>query len=325
MDTIILLRLFIKNHFFKSFSSAEFQTILWRLSLLLLMIFLFCCVDLHGCWFLLSNKEISPVPLPPLRRESFHFSPSGTNPPDYSPIITLAKDLNPGTLFFTNNDKVILKESYNIKSSSSYSYSETRTNPVRPDDQPINTANPQERKFSFLKLTPVTIPDPPAHLSTHPDTHPQSQSTGSLSPTPPPTKKEPHLLQPITITAPIPVNLGEEKQKSSASLKPDPKVELRVSDRAPTTAPSQVETQKHPSGTSPRPSPAELLVHSWPRVVDKSAKCCCELCACHHNTRSAFFVASWVTKGFHTGDITSDLFQSFCHWLYVRIGLSITF
>uniref|UniRef100_A0A3P9KXG7 Sorbin and SH3 domain containing 2a n=1 Tax=Oryzias latipes TaxID=8090 RepID=A0A3P9KXG7_ORYLA len=205
------------------------------------------------------TQEISPVPLPPLRRESFHFSPSGTNPPDYSPIITLAKDLNPGTLFFTNNDKVILKESYNIKSSSSYSYSETRTNPVRPDDQPISTANPQERKFSSLKLTPVTIPDPPAHLSPPPDTHPQSQSTGSPSPTPPPTKKEPHLLQPLTMTAPIPVNLGEEKQKSSASLKPDPKVELRVSDRAPTTAPSQVETQKHPSGTSPRPSPAELL------------------------------------------------------------------
>ncbi|XP_078807069.1 sorbin and SH3 domain-containing protein 1 isoform X15 [Oryzias latipes] len=217
------------------------------------------------------TQEISPVPLPPLRRESFHFSPSGTNPPDYSPIITLAKDLNPGTLFFTNNDKVILKESYNIKSSSSYSYSETRTNPVRPDDQPINTANPQERKFSSLKLTPVTIPDPPAHLSTHPDTHPQSQSTGSPSPTPPPTKKEPHLLQPITITAPIPVNLGEEKQKSSASLKPDPKVELRVSDRAPTTAPSQVETQKHPSGTSPRPSPAELLGQVLSHAMNGSA------------------------------------------------------
>ncbi|XP_078799866.1 sorbin and SH3 domain-containing protein 1-like isoform X20 [Oryzias latipes] len=217
------------------------------------------------------TQEISPVPLPPLRRESFHFSPSGTNPPDYSPIITLAKDLNPGTLFFTNNDKVILKESYNIKSSSSYSHSETRTNPVRPDDQPINTANPQERKFSSLKLTPVTIPDPPAHLSTHPDTHPQSQSTGSPSPTPPPTKKEPHLLQPITITAPIPVNLGEEKQKSSASLKLDPKVELRVSDRAPTTAPSQVETQKHPSGTSPRPSPAELLGQVLSHAMNGSA------------------------------------------------------
>uniref|UniRef100_A0A3P9JCS4 Sorbin and SH3 domain containing 2a n=1 Tax=Oryzias latipes TaxID=8090 RepID=A0A3P9JCS4_ORYLA len=217
------------------------------------------------------TQEISPVPLPPLRRESFHFSPSGTNPPDYSPIITLAKDLNPGTLYFTNNDKVILKESYNIKSSSSYSYSETRTNPVRPDDQPIRTANPQERKFSSLKLTPVTIPDPPAHLSSPPDTHPQSQSAGSPSPTPPPTKKEPHLLQPLTMTAPIPVNLGEEKQKSSASLKPDPKVELRVSDRAPTTAPSQVETQKHPSGTSPRPSPAELLGQVLSHAMNGSA------------------------------------------------------
>lgn len=229
-----------------------------------------CCVNLYGCCFWLSNKEISPVPLPPPRRESFHFSPSATNPPDYTPIITLAKDLSPGTLFFTNNDKVILKESYNIKSRSSYSYSETRTDPVRPDSQSTSAANSQERKVSSLKLTPVTIPDPPAHLSSPTDIPPQTQSSGSPSPTPPPVKKEPHFLPPLTKTAPLPVRLGVENQKNPALLMPNPKVDVGVPDWAPTTAPSQVETLKPPSGTPSRPPPAELLVHNWPRVLTRA-------------------------------------------------------
>lgn len=209
------------------------------------------------------------MPLPPPRRESFHFSPTGTNPPDYSSLIALANDFSPGALTVTQNEKAILKESYSISSTSSYSYSETSANPVQQAHQPTVPSNisncsasattntqAQERKVSSLKLTPVTIPDPPAHCNSYLDLH--TKTTGSPPSTSSSPQRGPTLTPPLTQTALLSVHLG------AANLKhPDPSndsVELKVPDQAPNQTPAHVEITKAPP-VPPRPSPAELLVH----------------------------------------------------------------
>nr|XP_046274326.1 mucin-12-like isoform X6 [Scatophagus argus] len=217
------------------------------------------------------TQDINHIPLPPPRRESFHFSPTGTNPPDYSSLISLPNDFGPGTLTFTQNEKGILKESYTISSTSSYSYSETSANPVQQTHQtigPNNNSNcsasaatnthAQERKVSSLKLTPVTIPDPPVHCNSYLD--PQTKTTGSPTPASPSPQRDPSLFPPLTKTALLSVRLGPENLKH-----PEPSndtVELKVPDHATnqSPAPSQVEIMKAPPPPiPPRPSPAELL------------------------------------------------------------------
>ncbi|XP_070772190.1 sorbin and SH3 domain-containing protein 2 [Enoplosus armatus] len=220
------------------------------------------------------TQDINHVPLPPPRRESFHFSPTGTNPPDYSSLIALANDFSPGMLTFTQNEKAVLKESHTISSTSSYSYSETSANPVQQALQPTapndvrdcsasatTNTQAQERKVSSLKLTPVTIPNPPAHCNSYLDPHPKTKTTGSPPPTSPPPQRCPTTSQPLTQAAWLSVHLGPENLKH-----PEPSnstVELKVPDQAPnqtqSPAPSQVEKTKAPPAVPPRPSPAELL------------------------------------------------------------------
>lgn len=213
------------------------------------------------------------MPSPPPRRDSFHFSPTGTNPPAYSSLIALANDLSPGTLTFTQNEKAVLKESYTIRSTSAYSYSETSANPVQQVQQStvpndisncsasvtINT-QAQERKVSSLKLTPVTIPDPPAHFNSYLDPPPKTQTTGS--PTSPPPQSGPTFSQPSTQTALLSVNMGPENLKHPVPQPSNPTVELKVPNQAPSLAPFQVEMTMAPPPVPPRPSPAELLVHN---------------------------------------------------------------
>lgn len=214
------------------------------------------------------------MPSPPPRRDSFHFSPTGTNPPAYSSLIALANDLSPGTLTFTQNEAV-LKESYSIRSTSSYSYSETSANPVQqvqqstvPNDisncsasATINT-QAQERKVSSLKLTPVTIPDPPAHFNSYLDPQPKTQTTGSPSPTSPPPQSSPTFSQTSTQTALLSGNIGPKNLKHPEPQPFNPRVELKVPNQGPSLAPSQVEMTKAPPAVPPRPSPAKLLVHN---------------------------------------------------------------
>lgn len=221
------------------------------------------------------------MPLPPPRRESFHFSPTGTNPPDYSSLIALANDFSPGTLTFTQNEKAILKESYTISSTSSYSYSEGSVNPAQqaPQSTVPNTmsncsasattsAQAQERKVSSLKLTPITIPDPPVHLSSY--LNPQPKITGSPPPTSLCPQRGPTLSPPLTQTALLSVHLGAENLKHAGPS--NDTVELKVPDQAPnqtpSPAPSQVEMTKTPPAVPPRPSPAELLVHNLTAYCD---------------------------------------------------------
>lgn len=215
------------------------------------------------------------MPLPPPRRESFHFSSTGTNPPGYSSLIALANDFSPEKLTFTHNEKAILKESYNIRSTSSYSYSETSSNTVQqeqkstvPNDVGNSSASAttntqvQERKVSSLKLTPVTIPDPPAHLNSY--LAPQPKTTSSPPPTSSSSQRGPALSPALTQTASLSVHLDPESLKQPQP--PNNKVELKVPDQAqyqtPSPGPSKVETMKAPPAVPPRPSPAELLVHN---------------------------------------------------------------
>lgn len=223
-----------------------------------------------GCCFLLANKDIGPIPLPPPRKDSFHFSPTSTNLPEYGSVIALANDLIPETLTFMKNDKAVLKESYTVSSMSSYSYSEKSVNPVQEVNQSSASANTHKRKVSSLKITPVTIPDPPAHQNSHADVRSQTQTTGSPPPTSPPPQSGPVPSPPATQTASLSVHLGTENQKNPTSLTSNPGVELKVPDGAlkqtPTSAPSQGEMRKPPA-IPPRPSPVELLVHKWPHVT----------------------------------------------------------
>lgn len=218
------------------------------------------------------------VPLPPPRRESFHFSPTGADPLDYDSLLALANDLSPGMLTFTQNEKAILKESYTVKSTASYSYSETSSNTVQQEHQSsvpndisscsasasANT-QAQERKVSSLKITPVTIPDPPAHTNSYSD--PQTKTTSSPPPASPPPQKGPNLSPPQTQSASPPAGQSEgvthptqQTQTSSDT------VELKVTDQAlkPTPGPPQpkVEMTKGPPAVPPRPSAAQLLVHN---------------------------------------------------------------
>ncbi|XP_067353569.1 sorbin and SH3 domain-containing protein 2-like isoform X5 [Channa argus] len=220
------------------------------------------------------TQDYSHVPLPPPRRESFPFSPTSTNPPDYSSLVALDNNFNLGTLTFTQNEKSVLKESYSISSKSSYSYSETNKNPVQQEHQSTvptdsscsssvtNNTKAQERKVSSLKLTPVTIPDPPAHLNSYLNPQPNTDIAGSPLPTAQPQQRSPIVSQPPTQTTSLSVHLGLEKPKHRELQPPNPTMELKEPDQAqdqtsiPT--PAQVEMNASPA-VPPRPSPSALL------------------------------------------------------------------
>lgn len=206
------------------------------------------------------------MPLPPPRRESFHFSPTGTNPPDFHSLIALANDFSPGALTVTQKERAVLKESYTLSSTASYSYSESSAEPIRqltvPDNincSAVSNTQTQERKVSSLKLTPIAIADPPDHCNSYPDPHTKatpSQPSSSTSP-----QRDPPLSSPITKTASLSVHLGGtdlKRQETSGDA-----MAVEVPDQTPnqTLVPPQVEIRKEPPAVPPRPSPAELLVH----------------------------------------------------------------
>nr|XP_029529465.1 sorbin and SH3 domain-containing protein 2-like isoform X3 [Oncorhynchus nerka] len=161
------------------------------------------------------TQAVNQVPLPPPRRESYPSPATGAIPPSYSSL--LAETLGPGMLALSN-EKAVLKESYTVKSTSSYSHHQTTTttsapqsepepNPQPPQTKPQSPlANPipndtskvkastatsstttqlqaAERKVSSLRLTPVTIPDPPSH---QPVSQPETLTTSLPPPNLPP-------------------------------------------------------------------------------------------------------------------------------------------
>ncbi|XP_032357189.1 uncharacterized protein sorbs2a isoform X14 [Etheostoma spectabile] len=249
------------------------------------------------------TQAMNDVPLPPPRRESFHFSPTGTNQPDYSSFVALANNFSPGTLTLTQNENAVLKESYTISSTSSYSYSETNANSVQQAHQstvpnsncPPATTNSQvqQRKVSSLKLTPVTIPDPPAHCNSLLDPQTKTQTTGSPPPTSPLPQKGPTLSQPLTQAASLPVHVGPENLKHPDHQPSNSTAGFKVPNRAPnltqSPAPSQAEILKAPPAVPPRPSPAELLGPPSPDPTSHSPYRC-------HSSESLDYLSGLMPK-----------------------------
>lgn len=218
------------------------------------------------------------MPPPPPRRESFNFSPPGTNPPAYSSMVALANDLSPGMLQFTQSKKAVVNESYTIKSTSSYAYAEITEQsstpaPVQHRQQTpaledfINcsentTSNTQERKVSSLKLTPLTIPDPPAHLNSY--TNPEPKPTATPQPA---LQKDPTLTKPSTQAASLSVDVSADNVSSDNEKHPERQpsnttVELQVEDQVPNQNVSETEMNKPLPAVPPRPSAAQILVQN---------------------------------------------------------------
>ncbi|XP_027872446.1 sorbin and SH3 domain-containing protein 2 isoform X3 [Xiphophorus couchianus] len=220
------------------------------------------------------TQDVSPLPQPPPRRESVNLLSIGTNPPEFNSIIDLANDLSSRRLTFTKNDKAVLKESYTVSSTSSYSYSETSGNSVQQVNQSTAannmsnlsasaTTSTQKRKVSSLKLTPVTIPDPPDHFNPQFEPHSKILTSGSLSLSSPPPQMVSNTPQTPSQTASVYVHLNAENLKNPAALASSPRVEVKVPDQDPdqtsTPALTQVKMTMPPPTIPPRPSPAQLL------------------------------------------------------------------
>lgn len=205
------------------------------------------------------------MPIPPPRRESFHFLPSATNPPDYSSLAALANDFSAGTLTLAQNQtQAFVRNSFTLSSAAaSWSHSETSANSVQQASKvsahssvTSNTQSP-ERKVSSVKLTPVTIPDPPVHCNSYLD--PNVEAAAPPPPAPPPQRAPTtHPPRPTNTTA-LSVHLGPDNLKQ-----PEPSrisSEVKVPNRAAVQSHLEVPAPAVP----PRPSPAELLVNKWRR------------------------------------------------------------
>ncbi|KAK7929486.1 hypothetical protein WMY93_005881 [Mugilogobius chulae] len=209
------------------------------------------------------SQDTDPTPSPPPRRDSFHFSLPGTNPPSYSSLVALANDLSPGMLQFTQSENAVVKESYTIKSTSSYAYSEIAAQssssalsqitpqPTAREDPNItsNTANLQERKVSSLKLTPLPMPDPPTHLNSYVCTDSKTPATAQ-----PTAQKELTPSKPPYQAAPVSVQVGTEKGQEREHQSP-----LRVPNPSSMPEPSKADMEKPPPAVPPRPSAAHIL------------------------------------------------------------------
>ncbi|XP_008402468.1 sorbin and SH3 domain-containing protein 1 isoform X13 [Poecilia reticulata] len=233
------------------------------------------------------TQDVSPLPQPPPRRESFNLLSIGTNPPEFNPIIELPNDLSSRRLTFTKNDKAVLKESYTVSSTSSYSYSETSGNSVQQVNQStaannmsnLNasaTTSTQKRKVSSLKLTPVTIPDPPDHVNPQFEAHSKILTSGSLSPSSPPPQMASNTPQPPSQKASVYVHLNAENLKNPAALASNPRVEVKVPEQDPDQTSTQVKMTMPPPSIPPRPSPAQLLGPPSPDPSARHSPCRCQ-------------------------------------------------
>ncbi|XP_052342590.1 sorbin and SH3 domain-containing protein 2-like isoform X9 [Oncorhynchus keta] len=194
------------------------------------------------------TQAVNQLPLPPPRRESYPSPATGAIPPSYSSL--LAKTLGHGMLALSN-EKAVLKESYTVKSTSSYSHHQSTTTTSVPQPQSEPEPNPvhsvtskikastatsstttqlqaAERKVSSLRLTPVTIPDPPSH---HPVPQPEALTTS-----PPPSNLPPHRDSSIGSqshhTASLSVQMAPRSPKPLGSKAPtlEPKAPAPASD-----------------------------------------------------------------------------------------------
>nr|XP_029543181.1 sorbin and SH3 domain-containing protein 2-like isoform X8 [Oncorhynchus nerka] len=229
------------------------------------------------------TQAVNQVPLPPPRRESYPSPATGAIPPSYSSL--LAKSLGHGMLALSN-EKAVLKESYTVKSTSSYSHHQsTTTSSVphsEPEPNPIHSVTSKvkastatsstttqlqaaERKVSSLRLTPVTIPDPPSH---HPVPQPEALTTS-----PPPSNLPPHRDSSIGSqsyhTASLSVQMAPRSPKPPGSKAPT----LEPKAPAPASDPGEARKVKGPPPVPPRPAEANVLGSPpHPCSLDHSAR-----------------------------------------------------
>uniref|UniRef100_A0A8C7QMA4 Sorbin and SH3 domain containing 2a n=1 Tax=Oncorhynchus mykiss TaxID=8022 RepID=A0A8C7QMA4_ONCMY len=227
------------------------------------------------------TQAVNQVPLPPPRRESYPSTATGAIPPSYSSL--LAETLGPGMLALSN-EKAILKESYTVKSRSSYSHHQTtittsapqsepepnpqppQTNPQSPLANPIpndtskvkaSTATSStttqlqaaERKVSSLRLTPVTIPDPPSH---QPIPQPETLTT-SLPPPNLPPRRDSSIGPQSQHTASLSVQMAPRNPKPPGSKAPTLEPKAAASD------PGEGRKVKAPPPVPPLPSAANVV------------------------------------------------------------------
>ncbi|XP_052342589.1 sorbin and SH3 domain-containing protein 2-like isoform X8 [Oncorhynchus keta] len=210
------------------------------------------------------TQAVNQLPLPPPRRESYPSPATGAIPPSYSSL--LAKTLGHGMLALSN-EKAVLKESYTVKSTSSYSHHQSTTTTSVPQPQSEPEPNPvhsvtskikastatsstttqlqaAERKVSSLRLTPVTIPDPPSH---HPVPQPEALTTS-----PPPSNLPPHRDSSIGSqshhTASLSVQMAPRSPKPLGSKAPT----LEPKAPAPASDPGEARKVKGPPPVPPR-------------------------------------------------------------------------
>ncbi|XP_031684317.1 nascent polypeptide-associated complex subunit alpha, muscle-specific form-like isoform X6 [Oncorhynchus kisutch] len=217
------------------------------------------------------TQAVNQVPLPPPRRESYPSPATSAIPPSYSSL--LAKTLGPGMLALSN-EKAVLKESYTVKSTSSYSHHQSTTTTSVPQHQSEPEPNPihsvtskvkastatsstttqlqaAERKVSSLRLTPVTIPDPPSH---QPVPQPEALTTS-----PPPSNLPPHRDYSIGSqshhTASLSIQMAPRCPKPPGSKAPT----LEPKAPAPASDPGEARKVKGPPPVPPRPAEANVL------------------------------------------------------------------
>ncbi|XP_029621919.1 sorbin and SH3 domain-containing protein 2 isoform X2 [Salmo trutta] len=231
------------------------------------------------------TQAVNQVPLPPPRRESYPSPATGAIPPSYSSL--LAETLGPGMLALSN-EKAVLKESYTVKSTSSYSHHQSTTSTSVPQPQSEPEPNPQppqtnpqsplanpipngtskvkastatsssttqlqaaERKVSSLRLTPVTIPDPPSH---QPVSQPETLTTSPPPPNLPP-RRDSSIGPQSHHTASLSVQMAPRSPKPPGSKAPT----LEPSAPAPASDPGEGRKVKGPPPVPPRPAEANVL------------------------------------------------------------------
>ncbi|KAM9530670.1 sorbin and SH3 domain-containing protein 1 isoform 5-T5 [Salvelinus alpinus] len=243
------------------------------------------------------TQAVNQVPLPPPRRESYPSPATGAIPPSYSSL--LAETLGPGMLALSN-EKAILKESYTVKSRSSYSHHQSTTttsapqpqSEPEPKPQPPQT-NPQsplasptpydtskvkastatsstttqlqaaERKVSSLRLTPVTIPDPPSH---QPIPQPETLTT-SLPPPNLPPRRDSSICPQSQHTASLSVQMAPRNPKPPGSKAPT----LEPKAPAPASDPGEGRKVKAPPPVPPLPSAANVVGQAIQVAMNGSA------------------------------------------------------
>ncbi|KAG7458658.1 hypothetical protein MATL_G00222860 [Megalops atlanticus] len=222
-----------------------------------------------------EKKSPTPVPLPPPRRESYHMTPTGMNPPPYShlqalgdPFGPLLKGTDAGSVI--QSERVVQRASYSSTTTSSYSYTSHTSIPPEPADNSTsslpNGSPTQEPNTPPLKQTPsegVDTPSapPPTTSDDEPGPTPTPAPREHTPPSPPaPGKHTASLSIQIAPCSPEPGPATSVPTAEPEQTEPGPvlqRAEPGADAPAPSVQPEQKEPQSEPAISSPEPQQAE--------------------------------------------------------------------